>query len=346
MSSSEKNEILPQECCPAMRADLFKAAIKGNRNVLLGCITPEERNEIKVTIDASVPDTLIRSELRSATPFGDTLLHILITERHNELALTVFSKDKSLLKAHNKKLETPLHCAALLGNVEVIRGLIRLAPGVVRDALSETNGNGDTALHVAANHNHGDVVLTLMNLDPQAVYKENKQGFSPLYIAIVEGYTSMVKAMLEVDATDLACTQFFDGTFPVHVAARMGNTDLLEHFLKKYPDDATLLDSCRRNLFHISAEHNHSKVVTTISALTENDTSQIRQIVESMINAKDYEGNTPLHIAAMKGHRSVMKAIWNKLNHDRKALLRNQKGKTAFNLSEIQLGNTNEVCIN
>ncbi|KAJ3698430.1 hypothetical protein LUZ61_002135 [Rhynchospora tenuis] len=339
------------ELRPAMDADLFKAAIKGNSNVLIQRLglPLEAQTEIQVTIETSDIDTqklkaehkTNQSDLRSATDFGDTLLHLLITERHNELALKVFSKDMSLLKAHNNKLETPLHCAAKFGNEDIIHALTQLACGVIRDALGKTNENGDTALHVAANHDHSGVVSQLMMLDPQAAYKKNKQGFSPLYIATVKGYTDLVQDMLKADI-NLACTQFSDGSFPIHLAAHMGNTELVEHFLQEYPDDSTLLDPCRRNLFHMAAEEEAADVFTRVFALTENDSPHISQMVESMINALDYEGNTPLHIAAMKGHKSVMREIWDKLNQKREALLRNQNGETAFGVSYNQLWDSNK----
>ncbi|KAJ4733386.1 Ankyrin repeat protein family-like protein [Rhynchospora pubera] len=337
---------------PLIPVQIFDAIIKGNTDYLVQCLgLLEEREEIKVTIGSSqsAPQQIEEKHetfqfvLGSATRFGDTLLHLLITGRHNEIALKVFTKDMSLLKARNKKLETPLHDAAKVGNEEVIRDLIRLSPNVVKDALGETNENGDTTLHVAANHNHlQGVVSELMKLEPQTAYEENKQGFSPLYIAIVKGHNSLVEVMLQVDTT-LACTQFSDGTFPVQVAARKGNTDLVKHFFQEYPDYAGLLDSCGRNPFHMLAEQNRSILFTEVFALTEDDKRpHISQMIESMINARDYEGNTPLHMAAMKGDRQVMRVIWNKLNHYRKALLENQTGKTAFEISFRQLWDANE----
>ncbi|KAJ3684739.1 hypothetical protein LUZ61_013903 [Rhynchospora tenuis] len=211
MSSSQKKETVPDSLL-VMDAELFMAAVKGDSNVLirrLGLPT-DAQNEIQVTIEASgsysqqteAEHHVAESELGSiATGSGDTLLHLLITGRQNELALKVFTKDVSLLKVRNKKLETPLHDAAKVGNEEVIHGLIGVSPGEVKDVLGETNETGDIALHVAAKHNSEGVVSELMRLDPRAVYKKNKQSFSPLYIAIVEDHTSSVKAMLEVDIT-------------------------------------------------------------------------------------------------------------------------------------------------
>ncbi|KAJ4818456.1 Ankyrin repeat protein-like [Rhynchospora pubera] len=272
-SSMKNNEVLPGVHRPTMRVDLFKAAIKGNNKVLIRHLglPPEAPTEIQVTIETSDPVSQqvvaeyqdAQYEIQSATRFGDTLLHLLITNRHNVLVLKVFAKDMSLLKAHNNKLDTPLHCAAMVGNYEVIGELIRLAPSVVSDVLKETNENGDTALHVAASNNHEGVVRELMKLNTEAAHKENKQGFSPLYIATVEGYTYVVETMLKLDGT-LACTQFSDGTFPVHVAARMGYRDLVKHFLEEYPDDAMWLDCCGKNLFHVAAEQDNEELSTKV----------------------------------------------------------------------------------
>ncbi|XP_078153446.1 uncharacterized protein LOC144548608 isoform X2 [Carex rostrata] len=321
------------ELRPVMPVDLLAAAIKGNRDVLIHRLglQSEEGTFCQVTIDPFHPtyqqmeadQHAVQHELGSATHFGDTLLHLLVTKMHNELALMVFQRDRSLLNTHNKDSETPLHCAAKVGNLLIIQALIRHNPNVLKDALRETNKNGDTALHVAAQHGHGTVVRELMNLDQRVACMVNMEGLSPLYIATVGGYTSMVKTMLK-DYPSLACEQYSNGMCPVHVAAQVGNIKLVMHFMKEYPEDAKLLDYSGQNLFHFAAEENIAELFTS-------------EMGASLINARDHEGNTPLHIAAIKGHTSVMKAIYKILTDDDATKVENNQAQTPFDLSKSQI---------
>jgi ankyrin repeat protein len=261
----------------------------------------------QVQIDTSTTNTTpskIETELQSATQLGDTVLHLLVSCGHDELALNVFQKDMSLLQARNNKLETPLHCAARSRNKKFILNLIQLNSNVVKEALALTNDNGDTAMHVAAKCGSRNIGHELMKLDPEVAYKVNKEGSFPLQIVIANEYTGMAKTMLDDDPT-LAYIQDSNGMFPVHVAARMGNRELVGHMMERCPDGADLLDPRGRNLFHIAAEENQGKIFWA--------SYKCKEIAKEMNVATDYEGNTPLHIAAMMENLQIMKRIW---SHD------------------------------
>ncbi|XP_078154298.1 uncharacterized protein LOC144549436 [Carex rostrata] len=324
---------------PVMPVDLFMAAIEGNNNLLIPRLElqhEEPTDQIQVTIEAthSSPQQ-INTELQSATGFGDTVLHLLVTYGHNVLALKVFQRDRSLLNAQNKISETPLHCAAKVGNWEFMRNLIELYSVIAEDAIKEIDKNGDTPFHVAAKHGHVHVIRKLMEWDPKIAHRVNNEMLCPLYIAIMKNYTRMVKEMLEVDPT-LAYIPFSDGMFPVHLAACMGNIELVIHFIKQYPNCAKLLDPRGRNLFHIAAEKNQAKFFTNLF-----EDTNMGRMIKQMNNATDNEGNASLHIAAMKGHESIMKAIWKKRMCIDAEKIRNNEGLTPFELSTRQL-KTNE----
>ncbi|XP_078154180.1 uncharacterized protein LOC144549346 [Carex rostrata] len=308
---------MASELRPVMPVDLFMAAIEGNNNLLIPRLGLQHEepttDQIQMTIEAthSSPEQIntelqseqINTELQSATGFGDTVLHVLVTHGHNVLALKVFQRDRSLLNAHNKMSETPLHCAAKVGNGEFMCKLNELDPVIVKDAMKEIDENGDTPFHVATKHGHVHVVR---------------------------------KLMLEVDHT-LACIPFSDGMFPVHVSASMGNIELVIDFIIQYPNCAKLLDPRGRNFFHIAAEKNR-----TICFMVLFEVTDMGQMIKQMNNATDNEGNTPLHIAAMKGHKSIMETIWeNKMGIEAEEI-RNNEGLTPFQLSWRQQLETNE----
>ena len=64
-----------------------------------------------------------------------------------------------------------------------------------------------------------------------------------------------------------------------------------------------------------------------------------------MTNARDYERNIRLHIAAMKGHSHCMELLWN-MNSAAETVPNNQH-LTPCDISKMQLlQNSNEVCPN
>jgi ankyrin repeat protein len=278
-----------------------------------------------------VDDVAVEFKLDSVTHYGDTVLHLLLAKSHNKLAFKVFESNKCLMKACNRNLETPLHYAAKVGNEEAIHELIKLDSGVIKDALRQANCKGDTALHEAAIHDHGGICCELMKLDRHMACQANKQGLSALYIAIIEGHNSVVESMLQVDST-LVCTQFSDGMYPVLVAAKMGNQKLLFQFLEKHPKCAEFLDPRGRNIYHMAAEQEDEKLITELYN---------SDVHKGLINAMDYKGNTPLHVAAMEGHKGVMFALWKKMSDDCNNAP-NKKGQTPFDLSVIQMKNSSD----
>jgi ankyrin repeat protein len=281
------------------------------------------------SLQLPVDDVAAGYQFDSVTHYGDTVLHLLLVKSHNHLALKVFESNKSLMKARNRNLESPLHYAAKVGNEEAVHKLIQLDSAVIKDALRQANCKGDTALHEAAIHNHGGICCELMKLDRHMACQANKQGLSALYIAIIEGHNSVVESMLQVDTT-LVYTQFSDGMYPVLVAAKMGNKKLVFQFLEKHPRCVEFVDPRGRNIYHMAAEQEDEKLITELSYSDEH---------KGLLDATDYGGNTPLHIAAMEGHKWVMFALWKKMSDDCNNAP-NKKGQTPFDLSAIQMKNS------
>uniref|UniRef100_A0ACD5XZE0 Uncharacterized protein n=1 Tax=Avena sativa TaxID=4498 RepID=A0ACD5XZE0_AVESA len=150
--------------------------------------------------------------LKGVTPDGDTALHVVASNGDGKdflrYASVIYERDIGLLFVKNHRGDTPLHCAARAGNIEMASHLIDLAghegPDRKLALLRMENKHHETALHDAIRtedgkilgHNdrdaslHADgppekrtIVKLLMGADPQLANYPAK-GISPLYLAI------------------------------------------------------------------------------------------------------------------------------------------------------------------
>lgn len=96
-----------------------------------------------------------------------------------------------------------------------------------------------------------------------------------------------VKVLLENDKSS-AYIADSSGLFPVHVASSMGYLELVIQLFEFCPDSDELLDGRGKNFLHIAVDKRKVRVVRWVC-----DNSKV---VRAM-NAKDDEGNTPMHIA-------------------------------------------------
>ena len=113
---------------------------------------------------------------------------------------------------------------------------------------------------------------------------------------------------------------------------------VVEKFLHEYPDMIELLTDEDQNILHVAAMYGKAKMVAYM--LKRHDLK-----VEMLINNKDKNGNTPLHLAAMRRHPMVVSMLtWDK-RVDLKAL--NKEGKRALDIALNYSGKNpsfREVC--
>ncbi|XVE81750.1 hypothetical protein DITRI_Ditri15bG0090500 [Diplodiscus trichospermus] len=122
------------------------------------------------------------------------------------------NKCPSLLVQPNAEGQTnPLHVAASNGHSDIVKILITYqakAPHEdqekqgtdmqsVREMLRKTDWESNTALHVAAQQGHLQVVKELLGFEnPHFQYPVNRNQETPLYIAARRGYSSLVPEIL------------------------------------------------------------------------------------------------------------------------------------------------------
>ena len=121
-----------------------------------------------------------------------------------------------------------LHYRALDGDVAGIRD--RLAAG---DDIALADGQGFTALHLAAQQSHSEAVTLLLTLGAP-VDPRDRFGNTPLWRATFSsrGNTASVEALLKAGADPDSVNEA--GTTPRELATRMGSGDVTALFLERH----------------------------------------------------------------------------------------------------------------
>uniref|UniRef100_A0A7N0UFE0 Uncharacterized protein n=1 Tax=Kalanchoe fedtschenkoi TaxID=63787 RepID=A0A7N0UFE0_KALFE len=275
------------------------------------------------------PNESLNDVVRRVSPLGNTLLHVAAAHGNSSLLARIASLSASLILSRNRDGDTPLHLAAEAGHATAVTELLSGSCPMVK------NGQGNTALHEALIRSNEAAAGILARQDPVAMLclnNEEKSGFylaaeseyhvsrclriliekcpnfvqsrdeagmTPLHLAAITGYMNGV-AYLLTKFPPATVVKDGSGFFPIHWAAKQGRVDIVETLLKHSPDPVELLDSKRRNILHVAAECGRTNVVVYILKNVE---------CRKLINARDDDGNTPLHLATMNWHPRIISAL-------------------------------------
>ncbi|EDV24717.1 uncharacterized protein TRIADDRAFT_26100, partial [Trichoplax adhaerens] len=121
----------------------------------------------------------------------------------------------------------------------------------------------------------------------------DNRGQTPLLLAVINGYTPVIKKLLELGA-DIATTDS-NGRHCMHYLAEKSD---VSNILALYENGTSLdtVDEEGNTLLHIAAKGNHRDTVKLILQATK----------AKDINIRNAFGQKPIHIAAKYGHNRVV----------------------------------------
>ncbi|KNC51094.1 ankyrin repeat domain-containing protein 28 [Thecamonas trahens ATCC 50062] len=181
--------------------------------------------------------------------------------------------------------------------------------------IDARDAEGFTPLHLAAGRGELGLVCQLL-AGGASPCMANSAGVTPLHLAITSGVRAVVKVLLEAGASASRPGGPRDWRAP-HYAAAFGFSAILADLLKAGRDNATPLQ-----LAAASGDMGSVHVLLAAGA---------------RLDMPDVLGNTPLHYAAMYGHREVIVELVSGLSYEpaRKALINalNSASESALHLA-------------
>jgi len=189
---------------------------------------------------------------------------------------------------HNDNRATPLHLAVKNNNEMAVQILTQ---------HSECDVNlqdeaGDTPLHDAIGAQKPSMVDMLLNNPGLSVTVTNQRGFNYLQFAVLKGNTQAVDKLL-AKAGDILNVPKSDGFTTLHIAAINDHREIAKILLMQPGCLVDALTKDNQTALHLAASEGYS-------AMTE-----ILLDHGASVNARDNDGDTPLHITLAK--ESVLK---------------------------------------
>ena len=198
--------------------------------------------------------------------------------------------------SQNSVEDSPLHTAAIFGNLDEIESILAEKPELVNAKDEE----GDTPLHLAISILGSKEAVKLLIAKGANVNAKNNMGGTPLHMALTTlGEKEMVE-LLVANGADVNVKEDTMGATPLHFAADEGHKDIVEFLISKGAVVNAKDNIGGTALHHLTQEGQ------------EDNTEMIEFLVSkgADINSKDdLASATPLHYASMNGYITIVKFL-------------------------------------
>ncbi|KAK8503144.1 hypothetical protein V6N13_025902 [Hibiscus sabdariffa] len=195
-------------------------------------------------------------------------------------------------------MEKRLRNAAMEGDMKSLHQLLQQDPLILHRSI--VSCASDTPLHVSSVLGHLRFVQQLLKLNPELASELDSHGCSALHLAAAKGYLGIVRELVEVDP-EMTMVRNQEGRTPLHLAAIKGRVEIVNELVKARPESARVVTERGETVLQLSVGRNGLVGLKSLVELSGED--------DEMVNHKDCEGNTLLHVAVPKKQIEIIKFL-------------------------------------
>ncbi|KAJ4706567.1 Ankyrin repeat-containing protein [Melia azedarach] len=176
-----------------------------------------------------------------------------------------------------------------------------------RDSLfiGDISFDQENPLHIAVISGNEDGALTKIAAaeKSEGAWQLNHDGYTPLHLACQLGNLDVIKELVRMDSK-LCLVKDKDGMTPLHTAAMEGRLDVMKELLSACPDSVMEVTVADETPFHIAMSHGQVKAEEFLLEWIKG-----KPYSAHLINKKDSDGNTLLHLAVSRKHLQIIKFL-------------------------------------
>lgn len=272
---------------------------------------------------------MLQTYLNTVNEDGETALHKLCQVNKSEVVIP--DSDKAIVKMllQNGALvsvqtktttETCFHYCAVTGNNDVLTEMLtHMTAADIQKALNRQSNLGWTALLIACNRGHIDLVTTLLSNHARVDVFDN-EGRSALHLAAEYGFLQVCDALLTNKAFINSKSRV--GRTALHLAAMNGHTHLVKFLVRDHSAVIDILTLRKQTPLHLAAGNGQLEVCKLLLELG------------ASIDATDDLGQKPIHVAAQNNFSDVAKLFLEQ--HPNLVMATSKDGNTCAHIAAMQ----------
>lgn len=316
-------------------------------------------NNLELLPSQLTPDTqtisLLIANKRDPENHNQTPIYQAI-QRHDDPTIHGLLQNSALINIQDDNGDTPLHIAVRINQISTI--LLLLKNGAKHTTY---NYQGLAPIHITTQYNHQNIINLITQPHSFGInLRTRKNGLTALHLAATYGYTNLIAPIINNE--NYQSTRTYHQQTALHLAALYGHHKTLKELIAN-GSDIDEADINRETPLHLAIRHSQTASVITLVVnnaptnalnrwgqtpihlaaqqgqvhhlqillgLTKPAQAHSLTTIFDLIQQPDYQGNTPLHLAAKYNHLNLIKWL---LLHGASVHALNNKGQKPIELT-------------